>query len=414
MGGVLGEFPRSGFFDIRVAANDDFHERFDGCLDMEGFHRRVPGLGFFLNKFGERGVGLFQHPRAVAFRHVEGSIQQVAEAVGEFGVVALFQPFVRKIRVAAGRDVAQEVVARGGAAVAVHEFGGIDNVAEALAHFGAGDVPPAVNEECGHFLVSEAERVEHDEPVNAVRRSKDVFSDDMHGGPAGFEERQVRAGGGIVAGEADVVREGVEPNIGHKVAVEGKLDAPSQARFWTGNAKVSGEFFHRVAEFGHAKVRDDEGISGGGAFVDQVEQPLAVLGEFEVIIFLFDQDDLTPLRAEFAVGTAFFFGEELLLTHAVVAALGGFVEFPFVPKALEHALDAVLVQILDRGGPGVVADVEFLPKRDEKLGDPGHKLGGLDTLLRGGLLDLLAVLVHSGHEKNRLAAEPAMVGDGIG
>ena len=245
-------------------------------------------------------------------------------------------------------------------------------------------------------------------------RGEDVFADDMHGGPAGFEEREVSPGGGVVACEADVVRQSVEPDIGDEVGVEGKFDAPGEAGLRAGNAQVAGEFFHRVAEFGDAKVWDDERISSGGAFVDQVEQPLAVLGEFEVIVLLLDQNDLAPLGAEFAVGSALFFGQELLLAHAVVAALGGFVKFPLIPKALEHALDTAFVKVLNGCGPGVVANVEFLPEGEEKFGNASDEFGGFDSLLRGGLLDLLAMLVDSGHEKHRLAAQSAMAGDRVG
>jgi hypothetical protein len=78
----------------------------------------------------------------------------------------------------------------------------------------------------------------------------------------------------------------------------------------------------------------DERISGLRARIDEVEQPITVFGKFEIVILLLDLDDLAPLGAEFAIGAAFFFGEELLLTHAVIAALSGFVKVTLVPEAL--------------------------------------------------------------------------------
>ena len=54
--------------------------------------------------------------------------------------------------------------------------------------------------------------------------------------------------------------------------------------------------------------------------VDEIEQPLFVLGEAEVVVLLVALLDLAPLGAEFAVGAALLVGEELLLPHAVEAA----------------------------------------------------------------------------------------------
>ena len=73
------------------------------------------------------------------------------------------------------------------------------------------------------------------------------------------------------------------------------------------------------------------------------EEPLFVLRQFEVVILLFAVLDLAPLRAELAIGAAFFIGQELFLADAVIALLFVFVDLLLVVKPLEHSLHTFLV-----------------------------------------------------------------------
>jgi len=66
------------------------------------------------------------------------------------------------------------------------------------------------------------------------------------------------------------------------------------------------------------------------------------------------------------------------------------------------------------GGPAVVADVEFLPQRDELCGEVIDKLLRGDALLFGRLLDFLAVLIDAGEVENVLPFQPVVAGEDIG
>src|SRR5712691_3070370 len=116
--------------------------------------------------------------------------------------------------------------------------------------------------------------------------------------------------------------------------------------------------------------------------------------------------DLAPLRTKFAIRSALLIGKKLLLADAVVTLLFVFVDFLFIPEALEDFLHAIFVQGVSGSGPAIVTNVEFLPKCAEL----GRHL--IDELLRrnagfrGGLLDLLPVLIDAGKKKNFLAFEP--------
>ena len=56
---------------------------------------------------------------------------------------------------------------------------GIDDVACALAHLCAAEIPPAVHEQLRHLIVGKSDRVQHDQPVNAVRRNENVLADNL-------------------------------------------------------------------------------------------------------------------------------------------------------------------------------------------------------------------------------------------
>ena len=124
--------------------------------------------------------------------------------------------------------------------------------------------------------------------------------------------------------------------------------------------------------------------------------------------------DLAPLRTELAIGSAFFVGQELFLADAVVALLFVFVDLLFVVETLQHSLHTFLVQRIGRRGPTVVADVEFLPERDELRRDLINELLRRNARFLGRLLHLLAVLIDAGEEENFIAFQPMITRDDIG
>ena len=126
-------------------------------------------------------------PAAVAARHADRAINQIAEVVGQVGIVARLETLFVEVGVLTCRDVTHEVIAQSFRAVAVGQRIGIDHIARAFAHLGATEVPPAMNQELRHDL--KARRLEHDRPVNSVRRNQNIFADDLH--VAGPEFREI-------------------------------------------------------------------------------------------------------------------------------------------------------------------------------------------------------------------------------
>lgn len=169
---------------------------------------------------------------AVFLSHVDASVEEVAQASGELFVVGHEDALVVEVGVVASGDVAHEVVAQAVGSELIGEGVWVDDVAEALAHFGAFDVPPAVDDESGHLFVGETEGVEHGHPVDGVGRNEDVFADDFGVcGPEVGEAGQslVAAFVGEVAGEGNVVGEGIKPDVVDEALIEGKRYAPGEA-----------------------------------------------------------------------------------------------------------------------------------------------------------------------------------------
>ena len=231
------------------------------------------------------------------------------------------------------------------------------------------------------------------------------------GGPEFGEVRQTGIRRGLVAGEGDVVDERVEPDVGDEILVEGKLDAPLEAFLGAGDAEVdAGIAFQRVEQLGLAEGGDDD----FGVVFDEVLEPIGVVAEFEVPVFLFDFDDFPPLGTEVASLVAVAFLQELFLADRVVAGMGFFVELALALELGEDGADAGLVALVDGFGPAVVLDVEFLPQIGEFQGRALDEGFGRDAFLLRRLLDFLAVLVDAGEEKHLVAAQTTVAGDHVG
>src|SRR6185295_17203540 len=152
-------------------------------------------------------------------------------------------------------------------------------------------------------------------------------------------------------------------------------DAPLEPGGGTGNAEVAFELLDGIAQFTDAEIGNDQRLAALAPGIDEIEQPLLVVAQAEVKVFLFAKLHRLPLRTEFAVFAPLLVRKELFLTHGIISALAFLVD-PLalavrplvVPKPLENGPDAVLVTRRGRRGPAVIADVQLFPEGDEFRG----------------------------------------------
>ncbi len=127
---------------------------------------------------------------AVVHRHVENAVREVAEVVGEIGVVPLHHLLVREVAVGPEALIGHEVIAEAVDAEVGDEVGGRDLVQARLAHLLAADEQPAVREHAAGRL--EPGRHQHRRPVHRVE-TEDVLADEVVvDGPPLLEARRRR------------------------------------------------------------------------------------------------------------------------------------------------------------------------------------------------------------------------------
>lgn len=207
-----------------------------------------------------------------------------------------------------------------------------------------------------------------------------------------------------VADRRNVVYEGVEPDIGYVVRVEGKLNAPFETLFRARNAKVVERLFEELLDLLCAEAREDEVF----VFVEKIYEPVLILADFEEVVALGDFHDFPENFGPFAVNPVLFL-QELLLTRRVKALVFRLVDVALVEEHLENLADNLDVARLRRADIVVVRDFEKPAHCGEFFRLFVAKFHGGDARLARALLNLLTVLVKpreevDGHSRKPFAA----------
>ena len=176
---------------------------------------------------------MFSRQRAakVFLDHGDAAREQVAEVVGKIGVDTVNQRFVGVYAVASKGDFAQQKIADGIHAVALAQYGGIDDVAEGFGHLAAVEKQPAVAEH--FFRQRQVERHEHGWPDDRVEPD-DLLAYKVHVARPVSVEVVVRVVS--VTERSDIVGERVNPYINDVLLVKADRDAPIERR--AGHAEV--------------------------------------------------------------------------------------------------------------------------------------------------------------------------------
>jgi len=247
-------------------------------------------------------------------------------------------------------------------------------------------------------------RLEHGGPINAVG-FEDVLGDEvLRGGP---EDPEVLPVG--ISDAGDVVDQGVEPDIGDKIFVEGQGNSPGEATLRAGDAEIFQGFPEERQGFVAVTLRSDE----IRILFNVLDQPVLILAHPEEIVAL-----LPVLRFALVIGTQavhqLLFHVEAFAADAVESLVVAEVDVAGVIDLLEdHPYDPDMIFI---GGADevIVVDVQFRPEGPE-LGADAVGIGlGIDAGLLGGLGDLVAVFVRAGHEKGPVSGKLMITRQDIG
>ena len=158
--------------------------------------------------------------------HRAGAVQQVADGVGQVVVDQIAEPLLLKVAFLAEGDVPQEVPTDRVTAAALEQLGGVQDVAQGLAHLLAFPGQEAVAKDLGGK--GQARREQHGGPVDGME-TEDVLADDMD------RRRPAPAQGCVEVGcvtlfeqRGDVAEQRIKPDIKGVTVVAGNGDAPGQ------------------------------------------------------------------------------------------------------------------------------------------------------------------------------------------
>ena len=339
---------------------------------------------------------------AVLEGHREAAAHQIAQVVGQVGIDPLDETLFAEARIEPEHHVPKQEIAEGIEAVFVLQVQGLDDVSQALGHLALVHVPVTVDVQVA--VGFDPGRLEHRGPVDAVGL-QDVLGDEVLGrGPEGPEVLPV----GVARG-GDVIDEGVEPDVGHVILVEGQRDPPGQPRLGAGNAEVLQGFAQEGEDLVPVAFRADE----IGVVLDIPDEPLLVFAHAEEVVAL-----LPVFRLGLVVRAAAV--DELLLhvkplaTDAVVPLVVSEIDVSRVIHLPQDPAD--IFHMVRVGGPDevIVGHGQLRPEGAELGADLiGVCFRGDAGLLRG-FRDLVAVFVRSGHEKGPVSGQAVVAGKHVG
>src|ERR1700757_312368 len=125
-----------------------------------------------------------------------------------------------------------------------------------------------------HLVVWKSHGVQHDRPINTVSGHHDVFADDVClARPQIRKVRKVTAWICLIAGKGYIVKQRIEPDIGHVFVIKRELNTPGEPLLWPRDAQIATQPLDSIQQFYLAKRRDYEIRMGA----DKVLQPVLVL-----------------------------------------------------------------------------------------------------------------------------------------
>ena len=312
---VLVQGPGRRGVDVLVQMPNEFPQGLQGARELEVLelglevgHGIVPDLQDLAVDVLELAA-LRHHAFKILVGHGQAARKQVAQIVGQVCIEAAHQGFLTEGRILPEAHLREQKIAEGAQAVLLGHVQGRHHVPQALGHLGLVDRPVPVHAQA--LVQRDAGGHEHGRPEYGVRL-QDVLGHQMvRPGPVGAKGVAVR-----VAQSRDIVNEGVEPDIGHEIAVERQLNTPGQPGLGPGDAQVA----KILLEHGEDLVAVALGLNEIRVGFDVFAQRLQVLGHAEEVVLFLDIGWNGLMVRTFAVHQLLL-GVEALATKAVVPAI---------------------------------------------------------------------------------------------
>ena len=333
---------------------------------------------------------------------------QVAQVVGQVGVVADDHALVAEVAVGPEGLSAQKLVAKAVHAKVLDQFGRGDLVERRLRHLLAADQQVAVHVELpGRCL---AGGHQHGGPVHAVE-PQDVLGQQMvDRRPPVLEALAIR----VVADGGHVVDQRVVPDVEHVTLGPRHGDAPLNGR------SADRDVLKAATDQAERLVALALGLHGVRVGLVPVEQRLGERRQAKEPVLLGQPlDRLAVDLAQRRVAARGVLDEVVVVVvglagHAVPALVGARVDVAVVVDPLHEGLDGVDLSGLGGADEVVEADLQQVPGLAVAVGVQLGVLGGRAASCFGRPRHLLAVLIGAGEEEHLVADQTVPTGQRIG
>ena len=309
-----------------------------------------------------------------------------------------------EIAVVSELDVAQEVPTNGITAASLQQQFGVQHIAEGFAHLLALTGEEAMAE---HLLRHRQScRHAHGRPEHSVE-AKDVLADHVHGGgPTAGGEPIERYRFSIIKKRCEITQKGIKPDVEGVAWMVG--DRKSPGHIHPRNGEVAQTLSDEVAHFLSSAGWGDEVIArhqllNGGLIAGEPKEQVLLIAPLERLAV-----DRTGGRLRF--------GRIVLVFLAIDAVPAGLLADNDVAGCLDPFVELFhQFQVARVGGAhkAIVRNPPLIPEIAVPAADLVAVVLGAQLLTFCRALNLLAVLINTGHEGHLLQLQPLKASQGI-
>ncbi len=407
IGRFFGQLPGRRVINIFVGAGYKTPYRFDGVIDFQLIHmfliRNQCGFCQFDQiRIHIQGYGraVFQFAVVIFFHHADRTVQQVAQIVGQVCVDTVDESVAAEVTVTAQIDFPQQEITDCVCSEFVNQAVWVNHVADGLAHLGAVHYQPAVT--IHFFRDFFFHGHQHDRPDDGME-THDLLAHQMDiCRPVFFEHFFIR----FITDGSHVVQQGVKPYIDYMLGIEGRLDTPVKGS--AGYAQIFQSLLDKVDHLVAAGHRLDK----IRMLVNVLQHAVRILAHLEEIAFFLHLFYGTAAVRAVAV-YQLMLGPEGFAGHTVPAFIVFLVNVTFIINLLHHGLHHFFVAFLGGAKKIIVGNFQPFPQALEGSHDFIYIFNGRNPQVFRLTLNLLAVLIAAGEEKDIFPFGPVIAGNGI-
>ena len=181
-------------------------------------------IASFRPQFLQRAFQVFgnfrggEHPSGKTGRHVERAVDEIPQIICELAIIAHDKLFAGEVAILTDVHLAHQEVAKGVRAEFRDQIQRVERIARAFRHFGAALHPPTMRNNSARQR--QLRRMQHNGPVNCMRRNENIFADDM---PGCWPLAR------MISDRRIVIKQRIKPHISDIIGIKRERDTPLES-----------------------------------------------------------------------------------------------------------------------------------------------------------------------------------------